>query len=341
MKIIIGGKQIGDGEPCFIIAEAGSNHNRDFKLALGLIDAAVEANVDAVKFQTYSAETLYSRETPIFPGESTPPYEVVKKYEIPRNWQPELASYAQKKGIIFLSSPFDYKAVNELAAVGIQAYKIASSEINDLPFLKYIASQGKPIILSTGMCHLADIQLAVKAIKEVGNQDIILLQCTAVYPTNVEEINLRAMDTLKNAFHLPVGFSDHSLGIFVPIAAVARGATIVEKHFTLSRKFKGPDHSFALEPHELRKMVTAIREVERSLGSPIKEPTAGEQKKMMLSRRSIISAKDISKGTIISGEMLIIKRPALGISPEYLEIVIGRRAKKNIKKDEPITWDKI
>lgn len=332
---------IGEEERCYIIAEAGSNHNQNFDRAKKLIDVAADARVDAVKFQTYSADKLYSAKTPIFPGEDKKPYEVVKNVEIPREWQADLMKYAKQKGLTFLSTPFDYEAVDELEELGISAYKWASSTITDLPMLKYAAKKGKPMLLSTGMSDLADIQNAINAVYSTGNKRIALLHCTSVYPCPASEVNLRMMDTIRDAFHLPTGFSDHSLGTAIPVAAVARGAKMLEKHFTLDRSLEGPDHPFAMEPQELKEMVSMVREVEESLGSPIKEATPGEREKVELSRRSIIAAEDISKGQKIERGMLMVKRPGFGISPDLIDVVVGRHAKEEIKKDTWITWDMI
>ncbi|AOQ23410.1 N,N'-diacetyllegionaminic acid synthase [Moorella thermoacetica] len=340
-KVQIGSRTLGHGKPVFIIAEAGSNHDGSLAQARQMIEVAAEAGVDAVKFQLYSAETLYSRQTPVFPGEDERPYEMVRKCELPRAWLPELAQYTRQKSLAFLCTPFDYQAVDELEAIGVNAFKWASSEINDIPLLKYTASKGKPMIISTGMSNLADVQEAVDAVRSVGNNDIILLHCVAVYPTPIEEVNLRAMDTLRNAFHLPVGFSDHTLGLTAAIAAVARGACVIEKHFTLDRQLEGPDHKFALEPEELKALVKAIREVEACLGRPEKRPTPGEEEKVLLSRRSIIAAVNISKGCKIEREMLITKRPGYGIPPKFIDIIVGRQAKVDIPKDTPVQWEMI
>lgn len=345
-RVRIGDRWVGEAEPCFIVAEVGANHDRKLGQARELIDVAVDAGADAVKFQLYSAETVYSRKTPQFSylkelsaDKST--YEVIKESELPREWLGELAKYSQNKGIIFFATPFDREAVDQLYEVGVPAYKWASFEIVDLPLLKYAASKGKPMLLSTGMCNLADIQEAVNTVYSTGNEDIILLHCTSLYPTKPNQVNLRMMDTMKNAFPLPVGLSDHTLGITISIAAVARGACVIEKHYTLSRKLKGPDHPFALEPEELKQMVKAIREVEESLGSPVKKMIPAEEEMATLGRRSIIARVDIAKGTRLTEDMLIIKRPGYGIPPRFLDIVIGREAKKDIEKDDIITWEMV
>ena len=345
-RIKIGERWVGEGEPTFIIAEAGANHDRKLSQAKQLIDVAVDAGADAVKFQIYTAETLYSRKTPQFSylkelGEKKSTFQILKDIETPREWLGELSKYCRNKGIIFFASPFDSEAVDQLYAVGVPAYKWAAFEMVDLPLLKHAASKGKPMILSTGMCNLADIQEAVDAIHAAGNEDIVLLQCTSLYPTKINQVNLRMMDTLKDAFKLPVGLSDHTPGVTVSTAAVARGACVIEKHYTLSRKLKGPDHPFALEPEELKQLVKAIREVEESLGSPIKQMIPEEEEMARLGRRSIIARVDIPKGTKITGDMLIIKRPGYGIRPKFLDIVIGREAKRDIEQDDIITWEMV
>ncbi len=342
-RVKIGDRWVGEGEPTFIIAEVGANHDKKLSQAKELIDVAVDAAADAVKFQVYSAETLYSRKTPQFSylkelNVTKSTYEIIEENELPRQWLKELAEYCQNKGIIFLASPFDREAVDQLYDLGTPAYKWASFEIVDLPLLKYASSKGKPMLLSTGMCNLAEIQEAIDAVYSTGNKDIILLHCTSLYPTKPSQVNLRMMDTMKNTFHLPVGLSDHTLGTAIPIAAVVRGACVIEKHFTLNRKLKGPDHSFALEPDELTQMVRAIREAEEGLGSPIKKMITEEKEMARLGRRSIIAKVDIPKGTKLIEDMLIIKRPGYGIKPKFLDAVIGREAKRDIEKDEIIAW---
>jgi N-acetylneuraminate synthase/N,N'-diacetyllegionaminate synthase len=332
---------VGPGRPVYIIAEAGSNHNRNLPQARQLIDVAAEAGADAVKFQTYSADLLYSRRTPVFPGEGGKPWDIVRSCELPREWQADLADNARERGIHFLSTPFDYQAVDELDAVGVPAFKLASSEINDVPLLKYAAAKGKPMIISTGMADLADIQEAVDAVRSTGNNDIVLLHCVALYPTPPDQVNLLAMDTISRAFQLPTGYSDHTAGLAVPLAAVARGACVLEKHFTLDRRLPGPDHHYALEPQELRDLVQAVREVEACLGRPEKKPSPGEEAKRTLSRRSIIAAADIPAGTGITREMLVTKRPGTGIPPKFLDVVTGRTARVDIPFDTPLQWEMI
>jgi len=345
----IGQREIGHEQSCFIIAEAGSNHNRDFENAKKLIDVAVEAGADAVKFQIFSAEAIYSKKTPmasylkdkklVKDGESL--WDIIKRIEIPRQWTPDLMAYCQQKGIIFLSTPFDLNAVDELEAAGVEAYKVASFEITHLPMLKKISATGKPIILSTGMASLEDIEIALAAIRSGGSSEVALLHCAIAYPPKFEDINLRAMDTMRQAFGLPVGFSDHTMGHVTDVAAVARGACIIEKHFTLSRQQEGPDHPFSLEPGELKAMVEAIRQTEKLLGSPLKQHTAAENELYRIARRSLVAAVNIPSGTVITEDMLAVKRPGFGIPVRHMELVIGRTARRDIEEDDILTWEMI
>jgi len=347
-KIKIGNRLVGEGEPCFIIAEAGSNHDGKLEQAKQLIDIAADAGADAVKFQTYTAEKMYSKKTPTMKylkkdklvKKDETVWDLIKKIEMPREWHKLLADYCKGKGIIFLSTPFDLRAVDELDEF-VLAYKIASFEITHLPLLEYVAKKGKPIILSTGMADLSDIELALDTIYKQSNEDVILLHCAINYPVKYEDLNLRAMQTMRQAFQLPVGFSDHTLGITSDIAAVALGACVVEKHFTLSRKLKGPDHPFALEPDELKNMVQAIRDTEASLGSPIKKHTKAEEEVYRLGRRSLVAACNIPKAMKITREMLDVKRPGYGIHPKMINAVIGRVAKVHIEEDDILTWEMI
>lgn len=341
-KIKIGDGLISEGEPCFMIAEAGSNHNGRLEQAKKLIDVAVAAKADAVKFQIYKAESLYSKRTPEFSylkGQNV--YELIKSIETPREWLKELAGYCEARNITFLATPFDFEAIDLLAKY-VPAFKIASFEIVDLELLQYAARKGKPMIISTGMANLCEIEEAISSIKSVGNNDIILLHCNSLYPTSVEAVNLKAMETMRTAFKVPIGFSDHTLGIHIPVAAVAMGACVIEKHFTLDRTLPGPDHSFALEPDELKEMVRGIREVEKAKGSGIKEKSALESDEMYVkARRSIHAKVNIPKETKITEDMLIVKRPGYGIKPKFIDMVMGRVAKKDIKEDEWITWDAV
>lgn len=347
--IKIGKRRIGSGEACFVIAEAGSNHNRDFKQALKLIDVAARAQADCVKFQTFKAEKIYSRKAPMASyikknklakkGETI--WDIIKKNELPREWQKDLAAYSRKKGILFLSTPFDLEAVDELEKINIAAYKIASFEITHLPLLEHVAKTGKPIILSTGMADLSDIETALEKIYKHGNRQVALLHCAINYPPRAEDVHLRAMDTIRQTFQVPVGFSDHTPGFITDVAAVARGACIIEKHFTTSRKLKGPDHPFAVEPDELGEMINAIRTTEQLLGSSEKKHTKAEEELYRLARRSLVAAQAIKAGTVIVREMVDVKRPGFGIPTKSIDQVIGRKAKVNIEEDDILTWDMV
>jgi len=341
-NVKIGEKEVGNHNPCYIIAEAGSNHNGDFKTAKKLIDVAVEAGADAVKFQIFKAEKLYSKKTPDFDYlEEKDTYDLIKDIETPRNWIEDLADYCDKKGIDFLASPFDYEAIDLLEPY-VPAYKIASFEIVDLELIEYAAEKSKPMIISTGMANLSEIEDAVNTVKSTGNEDIILLHCNSVYPAPPDVVNLRAMGTMKKAFKFPTGFSDHTLDIHIPVAAVARGAFVIEKHFTLDREMEGPDHSFAQEPDDLKKMIQNIRDVEEALGDGIKEKSEKESEEMYKKgRRSIHASINIPKNKEISRDMLNIKRPGYGIKPKHIEKVVGRKAKRDIKEEEWITWNMI
>jgi N-acetylneuraminate synthase/N,N'-diacetyllegionaminate synthase len=343
-KIKLGNRSISEGEPCFIIAEAGVNHNGTIELAKKLIEVAKDAGADAVKFQTFKAENVliknaekaeYQKETT---GIEESQYEMIKRLELSEYDFKELADYAKKKGILFLSSPFDKESVDLLDEMNVSAFKVASGEITNFPLLKHIAKKGKSIILSTGMATLGEVEEALNVIRSEGVKDVILLHCVSNYPAKIEDVNLRALETLKQAFKLPVGFSDHTLGITTPIAAVALGACIIEKHFTLDRNLPGPDHKASLDPDELKEMVKAIRDVEKALGNGIKRPAKEEEEIKKVARRSIVAKVDIPEGAIISEDMLDVKRPGTGIVPKYFDFIVGMRAKKNIKKSNIVTW---
>lgn len=345
-NFLIGNRKVGKDAPVFIIAEVGSNHNRDLNQAKKLIEIAAEAEADAVKFQTYSAETLYSKKTPnpnYLEGkmEQKSVWQLIKDIELPREWQGEIADYSRSHDLMFLSTPFDYKAIEELEKLNMLAYKIASFEIVDLPFLKKIAETKKPIILSTGMASLGDIEDAINAIREINDVPVALLHCAINYPPPFEDLNLRAIKTLEKVFQVPVGYSDHTMSVTIPAVCVALGACIIEKHYTLDRSLKGPDHKFSLEPDELKLMVKNIRETETSLGSTLKFMAKSEENLYKLARRGIIARKKIPKGKVIEKSDLIIKRPGYGIAPKFMNIVIGRTAKKDIDEDDIITWDMI
>jgi N,N'-diacetyllegionaminate synthase len=343
--IEIGGRPVGGGAPCYVIAEAGANHNRDLAIARELIDVAADAGADAVKFQTYTGKGIYSSKTPRFEylDDDRSAQEILEALELPREWQATLAEHARDRGIHFFSSPFDHEAVDGLAALGVPAMKIASFELVDLMLIRKAASVGVPVILSTGMARYGEIEDALGAVAEAGNERVALLRCASLYPAPPRIMNLSAMATMRDAFGVPVGLSDHTEGIAVPTGAAALGMDLLEKHFTLSRDMEGPDHSFAIEPDELRALVAAVRDVEAALGSGrLEGPSELERTEMFtLGRRSLIAAADIPAGVVITEEMLTVKRPGYGIAPKDIDRVVGRVARVDIEFDDIVTWDMV
>ncbi len=337
MKINISDNQ------CYVIAEIGSNHNNDLSLAKESIFSAKEAGANAAKFQAFKAENHYSKYTPGFNYlDSADTYKLIQSLEINRDWHNELIDYCNKLDIDFISSPCDFEAVDQLDELGMEIFKVASFDVTDTTLINHIANKRKKTILSCGMASLADIELAVTTITSVGAEKPVLLQCTSLYPAPVELSNLKAMSTLKQAFDCDVGYSDHTLGINIPIAAVALGAKVIEKHFTTSNELDGPDHNFALEPDEFANMVSGIRDVEKSLGDGLKHGPREEENEMYeKGRRSIHAAKDLKKGDKLSREDLIIKRPGYGLPVPFLDFIIGRTILKDIKRDQWITKDMI
>jgi len=347
LTVQIANTRIGQGEPCFIIAEAGVNHNGNINSAKELIRAARRAGASAVKFQAFKTEELVTRGAEKAPyqkqgtGNEGSQFEMIQQLELTERDFEELLACAQEEGIIFLSSAFDKKSVDLLDRLRVPTFKVGSGEITNLPLLKHIAGKKKPVILSTGMATLDEIEEALAAIRQEGVADIVLLHCVSCYPARVEEVNLRAMDTLGQAFGLPVGLSDHTLGITIPIAAVALGACAIEKHFTLNKNLPGPDHRASLEPGELEEMIKSIREVEAALGDGMKRPTVGEEENKGIARRSIVARVDIPASAIISQGMLAFKRPGTGVEPKYADLIVGKKAKDNIQAGELITFDKL
>jgi sialic acid synthase SpsE len=346
MRVIhIGGRPVGGDAPCYVIAEAGANHNRDFDIARRLVDAAADAGADAVKFQTYSGAGLYSTKTPRFEYlgglGAKPVHELLDEIALPRDWQPHLAVHCRDRGIEFLSSPFDRAAVDELDAIGVAALKIASFEIVDLGLVRYAAATRRPLILSTGMCTIGEIDEAVRAARDAGGAELALLQCASLYPAPPNIMNLRAIPALEAAFGVPAGLSDHTLGTHIAPAAVALGARIVEKHFTLDRTMAGPDHPFAVEPKELTELVARVRDVEAALGDGVKRGPSREEEVEMYTkaRRSIVAARAIPAGTRVTADMLCVKRPGTGVAPRFFDAVVGRVASRDIDYDDLITWD--
>lgn len=334
----------------FIIAEAGVNHNGSLDVAMRLVDAAVEAGVDAVKFQTFKADKLATATAEranyqiASTDERLSQLEMLKNLELPSDSFKELCAYCKIKGILFLSTPFDEESADMLSNLGMGIFKIPSGEITNRPLIQHIAAKGKNIILSTGMSFLGEVEKAIGWIRESWNQMeakpyLILMHCVSSYPADTEDTNLSAMHTMSRAFNLPVGYSDHTMGIEIPIAAVAMGACAIEKHFTLSKDMNGPDHKASLEPEELKQMVQALRKVEIALGDGVKRPVKNEEEIRGIARKSLIALKDIKRGDVIRNDMVGIKRPGTGIPPEFKEMIIGMTAGREVKADALIKWE--
>ncbi len=328
----------------FIIAEAGVNHNGSIQLAKKLIDAAVRSGADAIKFQTFKADKLvsktaqkadYQKQTT---NASESQYAMIKKLELSTEAHHELIDYCNQLNILFLSTPFDLESIDLLNSLGMEIYKIPSGEITNLPYLRYIGSLGKKVILSTGMADLGEIEDALDILTAAGTskENITVLHATTEYPCPIDEVNLKAMHTIAAAFAVKIGYSDHTNGIEIPIAAAAMGACVIEKHFTLDKTMEGPDHKASLEPDELLAMVTAIRNIEKALGTGIKKATPSEMKNITIARKSITAAQPIHKGELFSESNLSIKRPGNGISPMCWDEIVGTPATKDYCEDELI-----
>jgi N,N'-diacetyllegionaminate synthase len=333
--IQIGSRMIGAGRPCFVIAEAGVNHNGRLDLAMQLVDAAVEAHADAVKFQTFKAIKLVTATAPKAEYQSRntrdngPQLDMLRKLELSEEHHRQLIEHCNQRGILFLSTPFDHDSADLLATLDLPAFKISSGDLTNLPLLEHISRKRKPIILSTGMSTLGEVEDAVQTMQSSG-ADFALLQCVSNYPAEPEESNLRAMGTLQMAFNVPVGYSDHTLGSEVCFAAVAMGACIVEKHFTLDRNLPGPDHVASAEPQELRDLVHGIRRIELALGSGRKTPAASELKTAAVARKSLVAARDIPAGAVLTEDLIAIKRPGTGLPPSMREHLLQRQTRCDI-----------
>ena len=330
-----------------IIAEAGVNHNGNFELAKKLIDKAVEGGADIVKFQTCKAENVISRYADkaeyqkVTTGEADSQLEMVRKLMLTYEEYGQLKKYCDEKGIEFLSTAFDLPSVDYLHSIGMKRWKIPSGEITNLPLLIKIAKLHEPIIMSTGMSELSEVADAVKVLKENGAEDITLLHCTTEYPAPYEDVNLKAMETMKEAFGLPVGYSDHTKGLEIPVAAVAMGACVIEKHFTLDRNMEGPDHKASIEPDELKSMVDQIRHVESAIGNGEKKVSASEAKNKDIARKSIIAKTAIAKGDVFSEDNVTTKRPGSGINPMRWFELLGKTAKHDYQEDYLIEKDEL
>ena len=332
----IGKSLIGRGYPVFVIAEAGVNHNGDLGLARQLIDVAISAGADAVKFQTFKAEAIAANDAPkadyqlatTTPGQSQ--LEMLRKLELSRNAHFTLKAYCDEQGITFLSTPFDQPSVDLLESLIVPAYKVSSGDLTNLPLIEHVSRKGKPVIISTGMSTLKEVEAAVKTAQNAGCNELILLHCVSNYPAKPDEVNLRAMRTMEEEFAVPVGFSDHTEGIAISLAAVALGAVLIEKHFTLDRNLPGPDHQASLEPMELATLVKDIRSVEHSLGDGNKKPTPAELETARVARRSIMAGASIKAGTVLKRDLLVFKRPGTGLPPSLVDSIIGRRTRIDI-----------
>lgn len=326
----------------FIIAEAGVNHNGNLAIAKKMIDEASKTGVDAIKFQTFKTENLVCKgaKKAEYQKNNTDnkenQFEMLKRLEFSYEDFKELKEYCKLKDIMFLSSPFDLESIEMLKKLDIEIFKVPSGEIENVPYLREIAKCNKKIILSSGMCNLSDIEFAIDILEREGAKDISILHCNTEYPTPMEDVNLKAMETIKKAFSYEVGYSDHTEGIEIPIAAVALGAKIIEKHFTLDKSMEGPDHAASLTPKELKDMVCAIRNVEKALGNGRKIPSKSESKNKDIARKSIVSKRPIKKGEIFSLENITTKRPGTGISPKRFDEIIGKEAFKDFNEDEMI-----
>ena len=331
--------------PAYVIAEAGVNHNGDTEIARQLIDVAAMSGADAVKFQTFKAKKLvsqsaqkadYQKRTPL--GEDGGQLAMLQALELADEEFAELKRYSTSKGVTFLSTPFDEESCAFLDRIEVDCFKVSSGDLTHLEFLQSIARYGRPMIVSTGMAELGEVLEAVDAIRVAGDPPLGLLHCVSNYPAAASDCNLRAMATIKAATGCPVGWSDHTNSIAVSLAAVALGARIIEKHFTLSRNLPGPDHSASIEPEELTTLVSAVRDVEKSLGSDRKEPVAAEMPMRDVARRSLVAESAIPTGAVLTSAMISVKRPGTGIAPKFRDLVIGRKAVSDISEGEVITW---
>lgn len=334
-------------KPVFIIAEAGVNHNGSLEMALQLVDKAVEIGADCVKFQTFRAEQIVTASSPkaSYQLEVTDrqesQFEMLKKLELDMSAFKTIKEYCDKKGIRFLSTPYNPEDADLLNAIGVDGFKIASGQLVETPFLKYVAKFGKQMIVSTGMADMNEVREAVEAMRSTGNNDIVILQCNTDYPSKIEDTNIRAMLTMRDELNVRVGYSDHVPNNYACYAAVALGAEMIEKHFTLDNNLPGPDHSSSLEPEAFRELIEGIRSVEKCLGTGIKTPSESEKKNTFGMRRSLVARTDLKKGTILRAEDFGFKRPANGLSPKMLETVIGKELLVDLKKDEAITGSMI
>lgn len=346
LMIKIGHRSIGNEAPCFVIAEAGVNHNGDIKLAFQLIDVAAAAGADAIKFQTFTAANLVTQKAGMADyqkantGLDQSQYEMLKALELSQDDFAELKIYAEEKDMVFISTPFDDDAVTLLENIGVELYKVGSGDLTNLPLISKLAALQKPIILSTGMANMEEIHEAVSAVTAYGTEPIVL-HCTSNYPTSDDEVNLSAMNQIKRQTNCIVGYSDHTISIDIPALAVASGAKVIEKHITLDKAMAGPDHKASIEPIELESLIKKIRWVEKIMGDGAKTPTRSEALTALVARKSLVAGKEIKKGEVLTAGHLAIKRPGSGLKPKYYQDFIGKKATRDIGTEEILTWEDI
>lgn len=346
MEMTIGKRKIGEGHPVFIVAEMSGNHNQSFERARQIIDVAITAGVDAIKLQTYTADTItidsdkeyFQIKSGEWKGQSL--YQLYKQAYTPWEWQPKLKDYAESRGVLLFSTPFDPTAVDFLEKMNVEAYKVASFEVVDIPLLKKIGQTKKPVIMSRGMASIEELEFAIKTLKENGTSEIAILQCVSAYPAKPEEMNLATIPDLAKRFGVVAGLSDHTLGIVVPVTSVALGAKIIEKHFTLSRADGGPDAEFSLEPEEMKLLVTSVREAEKAIGKPSYGAGIGESENVIY-RKSLFVVKDVKKGEKFTPQNVRSIRPCYGLAPRYYEDVFGKMASQDIERGTPLSWEMI
>ena len=327
----------------YIIAEAGVNHNGSLEMAIKLIDKAKEMGADCVKFQTFKAAQIVTASSPkaAYQLKGTDAqesqYDMLKKLELQKDDFKILKDYCNTKQIDFMSTPYNFEDAELLNDIGVDTFKIASGQVAEIPFLKYVAAFGKKMIVSTGMATMHEVEEAVKAMQDVGNNDIVILQCNTDYPSKIEDTNLFAMNAMRDKLNVAVGYSCHVPNNYACFAAVALGAEIIEKHFTLDKNLPGPDHSCSLEPHEFKELIEGIRNVEKCLGTGVKTPSESEQKNRYGMRRSLVAKINIKAGTVLTRDMIAFKRPMNGLSPNYFDTILGKKVKTDIQQDEPFT----
>ena len=347
-KVKIGERWIGDGEPIYIVAEVGINHNGDVDLAKEMIIEAKKCGVDAIKFQVFKADEFVSDQNSAYTYKSQGKFvtehilEMFKRYEFGVNEWKEIFEYCKKRNIEFFATPQNPSDLDFiLSIIDIPVIKVGSDDLTNLELLEYYTKKNKPLIISTGMAYISEIEDAVNTIRNTGKKDLIVLHCVSSYPADVEEVNLREILTIKQAFDVVVGFSDHTIGCTAAVGAVVLGAKVIEKHFTLDKNLPGSDHWFSANPDEMRDLVSEIRFVERALGNSIIKPTPKELEMRKIARRSIVASKDIAKGDFISKDVVNYKRPGTGLPPKFLKYIIGKKVKIDIKRNEQITFDKV